>query len=503
MLATSSPVRADTNVSVMVTSLKTSSTSEMVELYNAGEDVDVTGWYLEYSNVSGSNIKKIAELNGLLPLGTYVSYSSATYDQSFTAGTYPLIYSGMADSGGFIRLYKPALGDVPRELVDQVGWLSATELSTDTSILSLPSKSAHRCADGDGNYVKRSNQQDFYITETPITSANGEVCIDLVENAEDDEEVVIVNSCTGLQISELLPNPAGEDNGREFIELYNSLDIIIPIEGCKLAIDDLTYTFANIELPPKSFFVLTNQEAQFNLINSRQGTVYLLGSDATEISQITYPENLADDQSWAQNGTEYTATFEPTPGEQNRILEQLQCEQGYERNPDTNRCNKIVIEVASAQTCSPGYELNTSTGRCRKTSTATSSVCPVGQTRNPLTNRCKTLQKSSNSLTPCKVGEYRNPETNRCKKIDTGSDLLSCPIGQTRNPDTNRCRTESEVEEPINVQDLPAARVSTTRVPVSVIGVGALSYAVYEWKPEIRSLLRRIRKKIIRIAGGK
>lgn len=72
----------------------------------------------------------------------------------------------------------------------------------------------------------------------------------------------------------------------------------------------------------------------------------------------------------------------------------------------------------------------------------TLTPCAANQYRNPLTNRCKLLPEYESQLAPCKDGQYRSEETNRCRSIISDVvDLVPCAEGQERNPATNRCRS--------------------------------------------------------------
>lgn len=122
------------------------------------------------------------------------------------------------------------------------------------------------------------------------------------------------------------------------------------------------------------------------------------------------------------------------------------CQDGWERNPETNRCRKVPVESEyetesagsnksskssgssskSTKTstkkdptsCKEGYEYVESAGKCYK-------ACSDGQIRNPETNRCKKATAESSGLKECQEGYERNPDTNRCRKVkdNTGADF--------------------------------------------------------------------------------
>jgi hypothetical protein len=70
---------------------------------------------------------------------------------------------------------------------------------------------------------------------------------------------------------------------------------------------------------------------------------------------------------------------------------------------------------------------------------------------------------ASSTLKPCGEGEERNPETNRCRKVALAS-ADGMPV----------------------VQDVNSANTSppTKWYLIAVVMVGALGYALYEWRHE-------------------
>ena len=139
----------------------------------------------------------------------------------------------------------------------------------------------------------------------------------------------------------------------------------------------------------------------------------------------------------------------------------LQCQAGYQRHPETNRCRQIAVTSGSSQTqpkptaCAAGYEIGF-TGTCV-------TKCQPGYVRNPTTNRCRKpatefcqvgyeLNDAGNCVKECQLGYYRNPETGRCRKLEingcqlgyekgfTGTCVKECEDGYARSPETNRCQ---------------------------------------------------------------
>ena len=89
-----------------------------------------------------------------------------------------------------------------------------------------------------------------------------------------------------------------------------------------------------------------------------------------------------------------------------------ECPEGYERNPETNRCRRIRIEGEKEPRPRKKKELK---------------ACPPGSERNEATNRCRKIKvegekvvrapRKAKEKKPCKETQFRNLETGRCKKI--------------------------------------------------------------------------------------
>jgi hypothetical protein len=501
---------------ITINAFKVGSTKEYVELRNTSDEiVSINQWKLTYTNSSGANLRTLALPTGDLAGGGSLIYVSsdyrATLDASLQEGTLPLLYSGLADSGGFLHLYMPVEVslDYPDgyQLVEKVGWSSSSATPSDVSIINLPSTSyAQRCTDLLGVPARRDNNQtDFSVSSVDPLLTISSLCGDLVveppgeEDPPDEEDpedpVEIQTSCLGIRINELLPNPSGDDVSLEYIELLNPTDEAIELQGCSVRVGGSTQTYpltADAVVEPGGYLTISDTTSGITLPNASGARVYLVDMNGVEVSEMNYPGDLDNDQSWALFGTLQQATYEPTPGLENILLELKPCEPGLIRSPDTNRCEKVPKVVTAPITCSTDQYINPDTGRCKKLETASEPApCREGQERNLETNRCRTTVVLSASLVPCQTGQERNPETNRCRSIVlASSSLTECREGQERNLETNRCRTTVSDAPLITVSDVPSEQSpSADWVGVLTVMVLACGYSVYEWRAEIGSKL--------------
>lgn len=277
----------------------------------------------------------------------------------------------------------------------------------------------------------------------------------------------VVNECLGLKISEI-----GANYSPQFIEVYNASSSKIDISGCQLQTNRSqtdSYIFPeSTGLGPNERIAISTGSTSLSLTKTTTGTVYVLSSDGSlEVDARSY-ENLDENTSYALVGGKWLQTFLVTPGSENAYAEYPACEEGYIRNLESGRCNKITAK-ASLTPCLPT------------------------QYRSSDTNRCRNIT-SAGTLTPCKAGQYRSPETNRCRSLTSASSSLKpCLPNQERNPETNRCRN---IVKNINA-DFPVETIGTAAQGTfgwwafGGVGLIAAGYAGWEWRREAFAIIRK------------
>lgn len=132
-----------------------------------------------------------------------------------------------------------------------------------------------------------------------------------------------------------------------------------------------------------------------------------------------------------------------------------------------------------------------------KTSSNTLVPCKPGQERNRATNRCRSTATSTSTLKPCRPNQERNPATNRCRGATSTSSLKPCAVGQERNPETNRCRKVASASTSLpsiaDVESKPDGRNYRWWI-VGALAGGAVAFGVWEWRRDIISWIRRVKK---------
>lgn len=297
-------------------------------------------------------------------------------------------------------------------------------------------------------------------------------------------------SCTlpsyTIELTELLPNPAGSDTGNEFVELHNPNPFPVKLSGYIVQFGanfEKSYAVPSYLLQPDEYVAFGNQDSGYTLVNS-QSRARLVAPDGTTVSETPLYTNPPDGQSWALIDGVWRYTNRPTYGEANLASFEDENEAGG------------AATIASA--CPAGKYRNPLTNRCRniEADAAVVAVCDADQYRNPETGRCKKIT-TVGGLTPCKDNQYRSEETNRCRTIEAASaNLTPCKEGQERNPDTNRCRNVAATSVPnaaFAVQPVAdSAKAFMGWWALGGVGVAALGYAGWEWRREVLNAIRKI-----------
>jgi len=117
-----------------------------------------------------------------------------------------------------------------------------------------------------------------------------------------------------VSLSELYPNPLGDDLNSEWIELYNAGTNEVSLSGWTLKDTDgsvKTYTFSNQSIEAGSYLVIPKTISGITLNNDHDGVV--LSSPDGTTSQTRYDHAIPEDISWSLLQGVWNETS-PTPG---------------------------------------------------------------------------------------------------------------------------------------------------------------------------------------------
>lgn len=440
-------------------------THELIAIFNNTDaPIDITGWCL-----MNGVVRSVYCFNGQdrarywIEPGTSVVVASEEYASTQQQEQVDVSYTvsnrnsgSLVGSGDAVLLL-----DAQGRVVDERAWTSALQKGFGL---------IRAMFDGEvGRYSKDSS-----LVEQPIVSVTGGgLRLHEADQVDETPEVEEDAMPFGLRLSEILPNPTGVDTGAEFVEIYNPESTPISLEGYRLLItagvSHKAYPFpAGSIINPGEYRAFSDKEMKYTLNNSA-GVIILTAiqvgvSADVEVDGAAY-ENPKDGAAWAwfpdsPLGPGWQYTDSPTPGAANiaPVMLELPSPDPLERKP-----------------------------------------CDIGQYRNPQTGRCKKVESLA-APAACKQTQYRNPETGRCKNTSSAKEPSACKEGQERNLQTNRCRN---IKVMTRADHAPLPKVEERRgdvawytwLAVAAVGVGAVTYGVWEWRQEIREVWQRVRRK--------
>lgn len=440
--------------------------AEFVEIFNPTDsEVSLAGYELTFQNKSGTRslIASFDATHKLAPKQFALVTRDIEVPGALVVGTIA-ITNGLVDGAGSLLL--TGTTGIERVPVDQVAWGDVATGFYGDKAATVPAtnKSLQRCFASGGlrEYDPRSTALEFivYATELP-TPGMGLEC-------EVPVPVQPINTCEGLKINEI-----GANTTEQYIELRNDNTIDMDLAGCQLQTNrstTKTHIFAQEIVPAGGVKLVLIRDTLLTLTKTTSGVVYVLSSDGLSEADAQAYSGLASDTSWAFFADGWLQTYAPTPGRANVALKYLPCDDGYQRNAETGRCNKIVVTAALVD-------------------------CGEGKYRSEETGRCRAIPAAS-VLAACKLGQYRSEETNRCRNIVAASTQKPCKDNQYRSEETNRCRnlTATSVPEAAfavqPIKDSPMAFMGWWAL--GGIALLAAGYAGWEWRSEVRAGFARV-----------
>ncbi len=260
---------------------------EWVELYNnTNQEIDLAGWVVEEG--SGAQTKISGKI---LPKGFFVVEGIKGY---------------LNNKGDIIFLKDPS-----GKVIDKVAYGNFDDGNlSDNAKLPFLGSSLARVVDG-----KDSDQDflDFEIASKPTPGAKNEF-----ERKSECQR--------GIFLSEVLPNPEGDDLEKEFIELKNENDFDVDLEGYQLKDESQriftisSKVFSSTKIPKKGFFVLWRKETKIALNNSGKESVYLFCPDYTLVDQVSFDASQKEGASFAKDEKgNWLWTKKVTPGKENEF----------------------------------------------------------------------------------------------------------------------------------------------------------------------------------------
>ncbi|HEY8886741.1 MAG TPA: lamin tail domain-containing protein [Candidatus Microsaccharimonas sp.] len=481
-------------------------TQEFIVIYNnSTEEVDISGWCLTNKSnavITCFNPPGVGQ-EMYLPAHGHAVVASTTFAITQPIGVVTMTYIPTSQSSGSIIGSSDTIS-----LLDHLG--SVIDRQTWTTSISAGVQFERHGSGVPVLYQDTDTSADWSVTLPSVLPADeteiDTTIIDICPNIEGTQAILpigkefaptgecVARAIIQLNLSEILPNAVGSDEGQEFIELFNPNNMIVSLANYKLLVGpnyENTYYFPEgSTIQPNGYASFTNTEIPFTLLNSSSRVGLALADDGAVIHEVPAYIDPKDGQSWANINDEWQYTNQPTPG-----LVNLAADASI---PETDA-------QVTQQPCAVNQYRSLETNRCRLISTGTGSVTPCkdGQYRSEETNRCRNIASDAKTVTPCEEDEERNPDTNRCRKIVSASAPAACKDGQERNPDTNRCRTITKMPgADYGVLGAETKSGGNWYVWAAVGGVLllAISYAIWEWHDEIGKFFRKSYMHVLRFA---
>ncbi len=211
-----------------------------------------------------------------------------------------------------------------------------------------------------------------------------------------------------IRITELLPNPAGKDSGKESVELFNYGEEAVNLENWVL--DDITSTqdlnrgalkLPNIQIQPNQYLSITIPGGKFSLNNSSGDVVTLLDSEDLVIDSVSYSTKSPEDKSYSLINNQWLWTV-PTLGKENVFVAPpvKEVKPKVESKPKSKVRSSVEKKTKT-----------TTTSKISKTKTAAKAAVEsvTSATKKVLTKTKATIKKSSKKVSKPSKKDEPNP----------------------------------------------------------------------------------------------
>lgn len=261
---------------------------EFIELYNAGSTaVDLTGWSLSDAT------DKTYTLSSTIAAGSYLAiYRSDSGIALNNTGDTAELYNPNTVVQDSIEYTDSADDDISYALTKTGDW---TWTTTPTPHIA--------------NVIKAVAVTSITTTTQPTTQSDTQT-----DPATTSTQYDLSNK---IQLSELLPDPAGSDATDEWIELYNGDSKAINLTGWEIVDSSHAFTIQDITIQPSGYAVFAVVDTHISLNNSGEA-IQLVDPAGTEIDSQAYPTAIPG-QSYARTGSVWTWTTTLTPNANNII----------------------------------------------------------------------------------------------------------------------------------------------------------------------------------------
>jgi hypothetical protein len=151
-----------------------------------------------------------------------------------------------------------------------------------------------------------------------------------------------------FRLSELLPNPVGDDTQLEFIELENLTAKTMQLDGWILSdASGKKYVIEGAEVKAKKFIAIERTTSNISLNNSGGETVTLISPDGKKQDAVTYVDSAKEGFSYARKNNQWQWTSAPTKNAVNVITLPNTNPELEVQLPENIQANKEVTFMAA------------------------------------------------------------------------------------------------------------------------------------------------------------
>jgi hypothetical protein len=324
---------------------------DFIELYNASPaPVDLNGFRLVKRTATAStdaSLKAWSSETIIQPHHFYLWANSSF--AGITAAPDTTTSSTLADNNGIaLRQGSNDTGII----YDSLAWGNTANGFENVSIINPGAgESLIRTGLADLNSVfsiqlsnPRNSSNEFIPEESPV------------DEPPVEEEPPVESEPINIKITEILPNPTGEDSGFEKIELFNAGTESVNLEGLQLddvsnteSISSNSYTLSEMSIAPAEYLAITIPAGKFALNNTDGDVVTLFDQNNKALDTIFYEGTAPENQSYSNfsSGWQWAPlTFgqnngePPTPEE-----EENENEEDPEEESDYDNSGLIISEI--------------------------------------------------------------------------------------------------------------------------------------------------------------
>jgi len=339
------PIYSSEQPSVMINEIAwmgtaSSTSDEWIELKNnSDQDIDLAGWSLKATD--GTPVITFASATSTIEADGYFLLER-TDDNTLLEVIADTIYVGALEDGG----EDLELRDENNNLIDLLnvggGWLAGDKENNftmernaqDTWQNSLVVGGTPRAENSIIVPVTGEESEQTAVTTTPEVNDQNLTETPEVNNNSNSSPTTANNQTStsgsvydfneGIIISEILPNPVGDDLAGEFIEIYNKSGQEVNLLGWKLQVSGKDYQFGAqastteiYKLKANDYLIVFRKDSKLTLNNTGSEVKLFQPQKSLPLHTVKY-EQVKEGFSFAyDSGGVWRWTEAPTPGQQN------------------------------------------------------------------------------------------------------------------------------------------------------------------------------------------